>query len=434
MDIKKLKQFFELAGNNPTAITIKNAARAIGQAPEVMPVILTFAEHHNIDIKKELADLTNAQEKASEENTMNETAARLAEMYGLFSKEVDPEKRKELTEKINKTTSVFNTVKQGKKISRFYTADDYFNECRNYDPSKDFTPSMLAGLRFPNSTLSYIGARPGGGKSMILVNLAREAIITKRKVYFVNLEMPYRDIATNYTLSLMYATANDHQREELKKIKDPMSKYYSLFKREYDNRETFDLLRNNAIQEMTRQLEKEMFLFGICETLETLINEIESTANYGDVILVDYLQRVPPPKGYNDRYIQIKQISNALLALALKKGMVIISGAQFGRQVKNNTDKEATLEDFKEGGDIEQDAHNALAIETIIETTTDKEGRYIHVLKQRRGGAKYKYTLIDCNFEYLYMAGTGKEYIKNDESKYEEYTDNNGTKRKRKKS
>ncbi|MCL2252739.1 MAG: hypothetical protein FWC12_12610, partial [Treponema sp.] len=153
MDIAKLKQFFELAGNNPTADTINNAARAIGQAPEVMPVILTFAEQHNIDIKKELADLTNAQEKASEENTMNEAAARLAEMYGLFSKEVDPEKRKELTEKINKTTSVFNTVKQGKKISRFYTADDYFNECRNYDPSKDFTPSMLAGLRFPNSTL-----------------------------------------------------------------------------------------------------------------------------------------------------------------------------------------------------------------------------------------------------------------------------------------
>jgi hypothetical protein len=215
----------------------------------------------------------------------------------------------------------------------------------------------------------------------------------------------------------MYATANKEQREELKAVKDPMNKYYSLFKREYDSRETFDFLRKNAINEMTGQLEKELFLFGIGETLETLIDEIEGTANYGDVVLVDYLQRVPPPKGYNDRYIQIKHISNALLALALKKGMVILSGAQFGRQVKNNANKEATLEDFKEGGDIEQDAHNALAIETIIETITDKEGRYVHVLKQRRGGAKYKRALIDCSFEYLYMAGTGKEYTPDKETK-----------------
>jgi hypothetical protein len=97
--------------------------------------------------------------------------------------------------------------------------------------------------------------------------------------------------------------------------------------------------------------------------------------------------------------------------LALKRNVVIISGAQLGRQAKENKGNEATLEDFREGGDIEQDAHNALAIETITNDDGNEEGRYIHVLKQREGGAAFKRSSLDCNFDYLYIAGTGKEQL-----------------------
>ena len=434
MDLyKKCKQFFEqIKGKPVTAATIDNAARATGYAPELIPIYLAYAESHDIDIQKELTDLTNTQEKALQEKTIKETAANLAEKSGALAAETDPEKQKELIECIQKITASFNTAKQ--KTSRIYTADDYLNECRNYDPSKDFTPSMLAGLRFPNSTISYIGARPGGGKSTLLVNLAREAIAVKRNVYLVNLEMINRAVTTNYILSLIYATASDDQRNELKTIKNPMSKYYSLFRREYDSRETFDSLRQKSLHESTKLLNKNLFLYdGTGESLEALIGNIENMANTGDVVLIDYLQRILPPRGSNDpRYIQIKQISNALLTLAIKRNVVIISGAQFGRQTKENRSNEATLEDFREGGDIEQDAHNALAIETITDKEGNDTGRYIHVLKQREGGAIFKRASLDCNFNYLYMAGAGKEHITgNDEC--EGYTDSNGTKRRRKK-
>ena len=298
------------------------------------------------------------------------------------------------------------------KKSRIYTAADYLNECLNYDPSKDFTPSTLAGLRFPNGTLSYVGARPGGGKSTLLVNLAREALTAKRNVFLVNLEMLNRAVITNYALSLMYATADERQRKVLDSIKNPMREYYSLFRREYDSRETFDSLRHNAIEKLGRMLGKDLFLYdGMGETIETLTGNIESMASTGDVVLIDYLQRILPPKDSRDqRYIQIKQISNALLTLALKRNVVIISGAQFGRQAKENKN-EATLEDFREGGDTEQDAHNALAIETITDKDGNDTGRYIHVLKQREGGAVFKRASLVCNFNYLYMAGAGEEYI-----------------------
>jgi len=293
------------------------------------------------------------------------------------------------------------------QYNRFSTWEEYFTVCNGYDPSKDFKPSMLAGLRFPNGTLSYIGARPGGGKSTMLVNIAREALAAGRKVFLVNMEMINKTVITNFALSLIYASASIEQRKELREIKNPQSLYYSLFKREHDSREIFNNLRHNAIEKVKALLNTDLFVFnGAGGKLDAILMAIENKVSEGDIILIDYIQRMPPPKENNDqRYIQIKNTSNALLTLAMKKNIAIISGAQFNRQTKDNKNSEAALDDFRESGDIEQDAHNALAIETI-----DEKSRYIHVLKQREGGADFTRAELDCNFSYLYIAGTGKGY------------------------
>lgn len=399
----KYDQFFEqIKDKSITKDLMINAIKAVGHTPELKPFYLAYAKANGIDIDRELDDLINAQETAQQNKAIKETAETLAEKSGALATETDPEKQKELIEGIRRLAASMGEPAQS--TSRFYTAADYVNECKNYDPSKDFTSSTLAGLRFPNGTLSYIGARPGGGKSTLLVNLAREAITAGRNVILVNLEMINRAVITNYVLSLMYSTAEEEQRKVLDTIDHPMNKYYSLFQQEYDNREIFDALRQKAMQNTLQLLEKNLFLYdGAGQTVETITREIESMVNAGDIVLIDYLQRILPPKE-EQRYIQIKQVSNALLTLALKSNVVIISGAQFGRQKQDRIGNEATLEDFREGGDIEQDAHNALAIETIIDKDGNDAGRYIHVLKQREGGAIFKRVSLDCQFDYLYMA------------------------------
>jgi hypothetical protein len=160
---------------------------------------------------------------------------------------------------------------------------------------------------------------------------------------------------------------------------------------------------------MESLLNTSLFVFnGVGGKLDSILMAVESKISEGDIVLIDYIQRMPPPKENNDqRYIQIKNTSNALLTLAMKKNVVIISGAQFVRQPKDSKGREATLADFRESGDIEQDAHNALAIESI-----DESNCYIHVLKQREGGADFTRAELDCNFDYLYIAGTGREYNK----------------------
>jgi replicative DNA helicase len=277
---------------------------------------------------------------------------------------------------------------------------------------------MLAGLRFPNGTVSYIGARPGGGKSTMSINIAREALAAGRNVFFVNLEMVDRAVDTNFILSSMYSGATEVQRGELDGITDPYTKYYSLFKNESDTRETFDRLRETAMEQMSLMFENKLFIYeGAGEALETITNEIEKRLAAGDVVLIDYVQRLSPPRNTNDQqYIKIKLISNALLTLALNKKLVIISGAQFGRQRKEDRGREATMDDFREGGDIEQDAHNAIAIEKITDNEGNDTGRYIHVLKAREGGAKYKRQKLDCNFRYVFIGGIEGEYNHRDQT------------------
>jgi hypothetical protein len=293
--------------------------------------------------------------------------------------------------------------------NRFTTGANYLQECKLYDPEKDFSPSLFAGLRCPNGTLHYIGARPGGGKSTALVNIGLEALEQNRRVFLVNLEMLNKTIVTNFILSSMYHGANKTQKAELAQIQDTQSRYYSLFRRESDTRETFDNYRETAIKKITALLGDRLFVYdGTGNTLEPMLLDIKSRISQGDVILIDYIQRVPPPKDTSDtRYIQIKMASNQLLNTAIEKSAVIISGAQIGREASKEK-REAALQDFREAGDIENDAHNAIALESIGDPLDGL--RYVHVLKAREGGALFSRIKTDCRFNYLYMAGMKEQY------------------------
>ena len=391
---------------------VKQAAVQTGDTSEMLNELKAFFNIDTADIAE-----NNRRLQLKELETEKEQAIKnIAKLSAEYEATETEGKKQEIKDALNKEYETLNKTIAAKPYNRFSTWDDYFNKCFNYDPSKDFTPSMLAGLRFPNGTISYIGARPGGGKSTLLVNLAREALAAGHKAFLVNLEMLNNTIITNYALSFMYATATDAERRELEAAQSPQKEYYSLFKRETDTRNTFDKLRERATSEIKQILETNLFIYdGTGGRLETIIKDIESKVNAGDVVLIDYIQRMPPPGDSRDqRYIQIKQTSNTLLSLALKKDVVIISGAQFGRQTKDNKGKEATMDDFREGGDIEQDGHNALAIETVTDKDGNETGRYIKVLKMREGGNKYTRQSLRCHFKYLHIAGLNQEYKLNE--------------------
>jgi hypothetical protein len=216
IDAEKLKQFFEqIRGKgNPTAQDIRNAAAAAGNIAEIIPEILVYASAMGIDAAAELADFTNAQEMARQEKTVQETMASLAENAGAFLAEADPEKRRGLIESIRRSASSLGT--NGKK-DRIGSWAEYIQECTQYDPDKDFKPSLFDGLAFPPGTVSYIGARAKAGKTTAMINLAMEAAFSGRKVLFITLEMSRRQLLTKLVLCVAFSMAGETpERGELR--------------------------------------------------------------------------------------------------------------------------------------------------------------------------------------------------------------------------
>jgi hypothetical protein len=352
---------------------------------------------------------------ARQENTVAELTKKITHYHEQLKKGVSPKDTGmgELTNDIAIIAAMLTATGEGRK--RFTTYSDFLSLLQKYDPDHDLTLSLFAGLRCPNGTVSIIGARPGGGKTSVMINATRETLTTtNRAAFFVNLEMNSRQVLTNLCLSIMYADAKPKERAELAAIDATVMEFNRSFKwtgkGAYPKSPLFAALQLKAMKKVEAALDaKRLYVYdGIGNTLEGIMADIETHAKEGDVILLDYMQRTPPPHGQENqtRQVQVQLASRALLNAAIETQCVIIAGAQFNRDGEKDG-KEATLAGFRESGDIEQDAHNAIA----IEKEKDTETRYIRILKEREGGSKYQRMEIEIMKQYVYWTG-GVEYTR----------------------
>ncbi|GHV22449.1 hypothetical protein FACS189494_09300 [Spirochaetia bacterium] len=395
----------------PTAAEIADAWSASADVlnADLADYVYSFAKQQGHDKALELAavkDATTAGMKAAADAKQKEKQKETAAAYSAALESGEPEKIKAALSELNKTGAA-----SGRE--RIATYESFVNELKKYEPENDFKPSLFAGLSCPNGTMSIIGARPAGGKTSAMINITREALSTDRAAFFVNLEMNSRQILTNLCLSIMYESANGTERTELKSIEKTIGEFNRPFKwvnnGQWQKNETFARLQLSAMNKIKDAMAtKKLFIYdAIGNTLEGITADIAYNVKEGDIVLLDYMQRAPAPLAdtKQQRYIQIQQVSQQLLNTAIQSQAVIIAGAQFKRG-ENETDK-ATLASFREGGDIEQDAHNALAIEN--------SGEYTHVLKAREGGANYECMTLETIKQYVFWTGAG-EYKKAKES------------------
>jgi hypothetical protein len=315
-----------------------------------------------------------------------------------------------ITERIKKQTANLGTA-QGKR--RIYTPADYMAECQSYDPSKDFAPALFGGLAFPDGTTSYIGARTSRGKTTAMVNLARETLDAKqpRKTVFITLEMSGKQIFNKLILSTAFSmgiTADKENRRAFMSM-NPSRDIYTVWKHgeltgSRDATDTFRRYITDAYSKIkTAQDNGLIILFDGRGASETeIINFITAQGEKGAVILLDYIQKMPPKAGTDtDSFRRVQAISYDVVTAAAETNAVIIAGAQFNRL--GGSDGLGDMFDdqsFREAGDIEQDAHNAIG----IGWKTDKQGRFYEVLKTRED--KKQGTLFNLDFEggYSYMA------------------------------
>jgi replicative DNA helicase len=106
-----------------------------------------------------------------------------------------------------------------------------------------------------------------------------------------------------------------------------------------------------------------------------------------DLIVVDYLQLMSPPRAEN-RQQEVSQISSALKDLARELDVPVVALSQLSRAVELCDDKRPQLSDLRESGSIEQDADVVLLLfrPEYYEATDENRGLAELICAKQRNG------------------------------------------------
>ncbi|MBI4084817.1 MAG: replicative DNA helicase [Candidatus Levybacteria bacterium] len=195
--------------------------------------------------------------------------------------------------------------------------------------------SMLSGMQ--NANLLILAARPGQGKTAMVLNIAQHiAVNEKKSVGIFSLEMSKEELVDR----LIVAQADvDAWRFKTGKLTDPDYVKLSDAMGELGDAPLFiDDTPGLSLAEMRSkarrlQLEHKVGLF-----------------------IVDYLQLVDPGRRYDNRVQEVSIVSQALKNLARELNIPVLSASQLSRAVEHRGEKKPQLADLRESGAIEQDA------------------------------------------------------------------------------
>lgn len=243
---------------------------------------------------------------------------------------------------------------------------------------------------FQRGELIIVAARPSVGKTAFALNLAINALKTKKPALPKDTELKNDDEKMNDLIFYEDEIMNDKKEEELHNIKISSNKddYYrvALFSLEMPNRQLLermysmmsvvpgrlvkrpDLITNEKDYEdlaNTKKVISNLNLF-IDDSTSNEITELAwklrrlNKMNPLDLVIVDYLQLISgggsEKGGDGNRQNEITKISRTLKQLALELDVPVIALSQLSRNVERRENKIPMLSDLRESGAIEQDA------------------------------------------------------------------------------
>ena len=115
------------------------------------------------------------------------------------------------------------------------------------------------------------------------------------------------------------------------------------------------------------------------------VSEIRNESRHQelDCIVIDYLQLVRSDVKYQSRASEVGAISKAIKSLAMELNIPIIALSQLNRTSEMRDNKEPTMGELREAGDIEQDASIIILLWNL--DTNDKTKKALKVDKNRQG-------------------------------------------------
>jgi len=184
--------------------------------------------------------------------------------------------------------------------------------------------------------LLILAARPGVGKTALALNLSAEAALRGRSVLFFSLEMGRVEIGQRLLFAaagapggrLRAGVASDQELADLDRWVPELAALPLAV----------DDAPDRTVERITAVARRHQRRRGL------------------DLVVVDYLQLVPPTDRRAPRREQVEHVSRSLKLAAKSLGCPVLALAQLNREAENRTDNRPRLADLREAGGIEQDA------------------------------------------------------------------------------
>ena len=218
---------------------------------------------------------------------------------------------------------------------------------------------LLGGLE--GGDMIVIGARPAVGKSAFVTQITSNLSEQGKRIGFYNLEMQEKQVYERFVVS-----QSGIGLTRLRRAKKFLG----------DEKERFD--KANEVLEKKDNI--------VITTGSKSVSEIRAESRHMgyDIIIIDYLQLLKSDKEYRgNRYAEVGAISKSIKALAMELNIPIIALSQLNRVSEARDNKEPTMAELREAGDIEQDASVIILMWNLSQEDNSKKG--CKVEKQRQG-------------------------------------------------
>jgi replicative DNA helicase len=219
---------------------------------------------------------------------------------------------------------------------------------------------------FQPGTLVVLGARPGVGKSSLATNIAQNAASRGHVVGMFSLEMPKEELFFRQVAAT--ARIDSHRLQ---------GGYLS------DGDWVRIVQAMNEISESSVHLDETPAISMM--TVRSRARRLK-TEHGLKFLIIDYLQLMGTPDGYETRALAISLITGALKALAKDLKIPILLLSQLNREsVKGEKPRRPQLSDLRDSGSIEQDADIVMFLHRSDAKDDDADVTELMIAKHRNG-------------------------------------------------